>query len=286
MAEVSIVVRTLNEARHLPALLDGIARQTLKDGVETVVVDSGSTDGTLDIAGKRAAKVVTIAPKDFTFGRSLNLGIRAATGRFVVIVSAHTRPVDEGWLDALLKDLRARPDVAMTYGRQVGAETSKFGESLDFDRFFGPAPRVLGDHFFANNANSAIRRELWEKCPFDEALPGLEDIAWARHWRGEGLAITYAPAAAIHHIHEETWPQVRRRYYREGQAARWIGWLRRRDLPQEIWGEFKWLCGDLAEASRRGALGAKLGEILRFRWNKVAGTARGVWNGATTERPR
>ena len=286
MAEVSIVIRTLNEARHLPALLDGIGRQTVTDGVETIVVDSGSTDGTLDIARSRASKVETIAPADFTFGRSLNLGIRAATGRFVVIVSAHTRPAADTWLETLLKDLRERRDVALTYGRQVGAETSKFGETLDFDRFFGPAPRAIDDHFFANNANSAIRRELWTKHPFDEALPGLEDIAWARHWHAEGWAVTYAHGAPIHHIHEETWPQVRRRYYREGQAARWIGWLRRRDLPREVWGEFKWLCGDLAEAARRGALGAKLGEILRFRLNKVAGTVCGVWNGATTERPR
>lgn len=284
-AEVSVVVRTLNEARHLPALLDGIARQTLPSRAEVVVVDSGSTDGTLQIARDRADKVVEIPPRDFSFGRSLNLGIRAASGRLIVIASAHTRPVDGQWLESLLEDLRRRSEVAMTYGRQIGAETSKFGEALDFDRFFGPAPREITDHFFANNANSAIRRELWELVPFDEALPGLEDIAWARHWRRRGRAITYAHRAAIFHIHEETWPQVRSRYYREGQAARWIGWLRRRDLPAEAWGEFKWLCGDMAEAARRGVLGARFGEILRFRWNKVAGTVGGVWHAARRSRP-
>lgn len=284
MPECSIIVRALNEERHLPALFDGLDRQTFRD-FETVVVDSGSTDGTVALAEKRAHKLVRIAPRDFTFGRALNLGIRADTGPLIVVISAHTRPVDEHWLERLLAPLRARPRVAMAYGRQVGWEGSKFSEALDFDRFFGPAPREITDHFFANNANSAVRRECWQRRPFDETLPGLEDIEWARWARREGFEIAYAHDAAIHHIHDETWPQVRRRYYREGQAARWIDWLKRRDLPAEVWGEFKWLCGDLSEAARRGLLGEKIGEILRFRYNKVAGTVGGVWNGAVTERP-
>ena len=284
MPEVSIVIRTLNEERHLPALLDGIEKQTLKDA-EVVVVDSGSKDRTRAIAAERADQVVDIASSEFTFGRSLNLGMAASSGAYAVVVSAHTRPAHDSWLENLVSPLRRRPEFAMVYGRQIGWEKSKFGEALDFDRFFGPEPRELDEHFFANNANSALRRELWATRPFDEALPGLEDIEWARYWRKQGKRIGYAHDAPIHHIHDESWPQVRRRYYREGQAARWIGWLKRRDLPREVWGEFRWLCGDLREASRRGVLGDRLGEILRFRFNKVAGTVQGVWNAAANERP-
>lgn len=284
MSDVSIVIRALNEQAHLPSLLDGIETQTLQDA-EVIVVDSGSSDRTREIAASRADRVVDIAPAEFTFGRSLNRGVAAAAGRFAVVVSAHTRPAHDRWLENLLRPLRERPELAMVYGRQVGWERSKFGEALDFDRFFGPEPRELDEHFFANNANSAIRRELWEKRPFDETLPGLEDIEWARWWRAQGKRIGYAHDAPIHHIHDETWPQVRRRYYREGQAARWIGWLKRRDLPREIWGEFRWLCGDLEEASRRGILGEKLGEILQFRFNKVVGTVSGVWHAAVSVRP-
>ncbi len=284
MPEVSVVIRTLNEERHLPALLEAVAKQTLRDA-EVIVVDSGSSDRTRAIAAAQADKVVEIAPAEFTFGRSLNRGVEAASGAYVAIVSAHTLPADEKWLENLVAPLKRRHDFAMVYGRQIGWEKSKFGESLDFDRFFGPKPRELDEHFFANNANSAIRRDLWATRPFDEALPGLEDIEWARHWRSLGKRIGYAHEATIHHIHDETWPQVRRRYYREGQAARWIGWLKRRDLPREVWGEFRWLLGDLSEASRRGVFGEKLGEILRFRFNKVAGTVQGVWNAAVNVRP-
>jgi len=274
--EVSVVVRAKNEARHLPALLDGIAAQSVR-GAEVVLVDSGSTDGTVAIARARGARVETIPSAEFTFGRSLNLGVRAASAPIIVVASAHVRPAHERWLENLLRPLRADAETAMVYGRQVGWEGSKFGESLDFDRFFGPGARVVDDHFFANNANSALRKELWGLHPFDEQLPGLEDIEWARWWRARGKRVAYAHDAPIHHIHDETWEQVRRRYFREGIAAKRIGWLTRRDLPVELWGEMKWLAGDLVEASRRGLLPSKLGEILRFRFNKVAGTIEGVW---------
>lgn len=279
--EASVIVRALNEERHLPALFDGLARQRERS-FEVVLVDSGSTDRTREIAVGRGARLVRIAPGDFTFGRSLNVGIRESSGRFIVVASAHVRPVDGLWLTNMLRDLRADPRVAMTYGRQVGWETSKFGESLDFDRFFGPLPREIADHFFANNANSAFRRGLWERRPFDEGLPGLEDIEWARWARREGFRVSYAHDAPVHHIHEETWPQVRRRYFREGVAAKRIGWLTRRNLPVEVWGELRWLADDLATAAGRGLLPEKLSEILRFRYNKVVGTVTGVWAGGDT----
>ena len=88
----SIVIRAYNEAQYLPRLLDGIAQQTVKD-VEVILVDSGSTDSTVQIAEKFGVKIVHIPSAEFTFGRSLNFGIRAVTRKFVVIASAHVYPV-------------------------------------------------------------------------------------------------------------------------------------------------------------------------------------------------
>ena len=68
-----------------------------------------------------------------------------------------------------------------------------------------------------------MKRSLWEVHPFDEGLPGLEDIEWAKHWVKNGYKVVYEPKACIIHVHTETWPQVRRRFYRKAMAARWIG---------------------------------------------------------------
>ena len=88
----SIVIRAYNEEKHIARLLEGIRLQTLKD-VEIILVDSGSTDSTVAIAESFGARIVRIASDEFTFGRSLNLGVQAATRDLVVIASAHVYPL-------------------------------------------------------------------------------------------------------------------------------------------------------------------------------------------------
>lgn len=284
MPETSIVIRTFNEERHLPALLDGLSQQIYRD-FEVVVVDSGSFDHTREIARRRADRLVCIESDDFTFGHSLNVGVRNSVGRYIGIVSAHVLPADPHWLEQLLSPLDAA-GTAMVYGRQAGRSDSKLSESLDFERTFGALPKVLKPpDFFANNANSAVRRDLWEAHPFDESLPGLEDVEWAKYWMERGYDVVYAPEGCIYHIHAETWPQVRRRYYREGQAAKWIGIRGRRHIPGEVLQETRYLCSDLAEALRRRRLREKMAEVVRFRYEKLRGRVGGIWNGATTENP-
>ena len=74
----SIIIRAYNEEKHIGRLLEGIRQQTLRD-VEIILVDSGSTDRTVSLAESFGARVVHIPSAEFTFGRSLNLGVQAGT---------------------------------------------------------------------------------------------------------------------------------------------------------------------------------------------------------------
>jgi glycosyltransferase involved in cell wall biosynthesis len=139
--EISVVIRTFNEEKFLPALLDALSGQAVQN-FETIVVDSGSIDGTRDIAAQKADRLLRIQSHDFTFGHSLNVGIRSAKGRHIAIVSAHTLPVDDQWLAKLVAPLHAE-HTAMVYGRQLGGEASKFSEIQDMRRTFGPNREVL-----------------------------------------------------------------------------------------------------------------------------------------------
>lgn len=222
MPKASILIRTYNEQKHIGNLLDAIARQRERD-FEIILVDSGSTDETLAIARGSVDRVLQISNRDFTFGYSLNTGSKAATGEFFVIISAHAIPTSGRWLEELLRPFEDK-DVAMTYGRHIGARTTKFSEGRDFVVLFPEhenAPRPYP--YYALNANAAIRKSLWEKHPFEEHLTGLEDIAWARAQHEQGMKIVYVPKAAVEHIHEERWSQVYNRYRREAVAARAIG---------------------------------------------------------------
>ena len=102
MKKISIIIRTLNESKYLPELLEGIKQQLLPEiSVETIIVDSGSKDETINIAKNHNCKIVHIAKSEFSFGKSLNIGCEAANGEILVFVSGHCVPVDMNWIKNL-----------------------------------------------------------------------------------------------------------------------------------------------------------------------------------------
>jgi len=88
MGSVLVIIRCFNEEQHIGRLLSGILQQTVQD-TEIIVVDSGSTDATLSIVVRYPVRTVSVRPEEFSFGRSLNAGCRAAEGEFIIIASAH-----------------------------------------------------------------------------------------------------------------------------------------------------------------------------------------------------
>lgn len=277
----SLIIRAYNEARHLPRLLEGIKRQTVQD-VEIILVDSGSTDETVAIAESYSAKIVHISPKEFTFGRSLNLGMAAAARELTVIASAHVYPVYPDWLERLLEPF-ADASIGLTYGKQRGAETSKFSEHEIFARWFPDVSAPRQAHPFCNNANAAIRRSLWEIHSYDETLTGLEDLAWAKWVQSQGHQLAYVAEAEIIHIHNETPRGVRNRYQREAMAFKRI-------YPEAHFNAYDFIrmtsgniFNDLWHAAKQKVLFKSFASIFWFRFNQFWGTYQGYrqsleWN--------
>lgn len=214
----SIVIRTYNEEKHLPELLEAVAKQK-SDGcsIETVVVDSGSTDRTLEIAKDHDCRITHIKKEEFTFGRSLNIGCEFADGDFLLMISGHCIPTNEKWVERLVTPL-IDETIAYSYGRQIGRDTTKYSEKQVFEKYFPQNSAVPQEGFFCNNANAAVRRDAWQHLKFDENLTGLEDMALAQRLVEGGLKVAYVADAAVYHIHDETWAQVRHRYEREAIA--------------------------------------------------------------------
>jgi len=219
--KISIIIRTYNEQRHLSALLSAIQMQKISSPHETIVVDSGSTDDTLKIAKQFNCRIEHIEKERFSFGRSLNIGCQAAEGDYLVFVSGHCIPSDDFWLERLTNPLR-NGNVAYTYGRQIGNGESRFSESQIFNKYFPMDSLIPQEGFFCNNANAALLKRVWEKDPFDEEITGLEDMRLSRRLVFNGMKIGYVAEATVYHLHDETWPQVRRRFEREAIALQFI----------------------------------------------------------------
>jgi len=272
---VSIVIRTLNESRHLPELIRGIQRQIAPGlDIETILVDSGSTDGTLAIAAEFGIRIVHIRKEDFSFGRSLNYGCNAATGQALVMVSGHCIPVDEHWIAKLVAPL-GQDHIGYTYGGQRGNQDTRYSERKIFAKYFPADDHLPQQGFFCNNANSALLKAAWAAHPFDEELTGLEDMHMAKALLAAGYRVGYVAQAAVLHLHDESWSQVRRRFERESIALQRIMpevHLTRADLTRYFFGA---VLHDFGAAINERCFRRKAAEIIAYRFMQFTGSYRG-----------
>jgi rhamnosyltransferase len=192
----SIVIRTKNEEKGLAATLEGVFSQSVPPH-EVIIVDSGSVDGTLEIARGYPVQVVHMSPEQWGYARALNVGAAAATGEILVCLSAHCPAASRSWLANLLRHFDD-PNVAAVWGPGM-----RPGRPVCLPE--PPSRQEPGTYDVRNrlwglsNGNSALRRSLWQEFPFDETLPAAEDKAWGREAMARGYCIVHDPAAVVVH---------------------------------------------------------------------------------------
>lgn len=273
--KVSVVFRALNEEKWFSQALTACLKQNAPNHeVEIILVDSGSTDRTIEIARSFDARIVHIKKSDFTFGRSLNYGCEAARGDYLIFISAHCIPASENWLVDLIRPLE-QGVCHYTYGRQIGHEVTQYSERQIFAQYFPDYDKLPQEGFFANNANSAISRELWERYKFDEEATGLEDMVLAKQMVRDGLLVGYVASAPVIHIHEETLAQTQRRYYREAITLRKI----MPNLQLRFWDLVKYtvaaIWNDSMHAAKEGVFWKNIKGIAQFRTMQYWGAYKG-----------
>ena len=182
----SWVIRTKNEGEHIGEVLEMLQKQTRQD-FEIIIVDSGSTDKTLEIVKKFPTELIKINPEEFNYSYSLNVGIKKSKCRYIGILSGHSVPITKTFYADGIKFF-SNPNVAAISGHYVNSRFRFAAKTI----FLNQEQHFIHD---MTNTNSLIRRELWSIYPFNEKLAlGCEDYDWALEMLARGYDVVKAPS--------------------------------------------------------------------------------------------
>lgn len=225
---ISVVIPVRDGGAGLIECLRAVRAQRIDQEVEIVVVDSGSTDGSVEAAREHGALVEEISPQLFSHGAARNLGARLASGEVLVFLSQDAVPASEEWLARLTAPLRVDRRVAGVYGRQLPNEHASPPESYFLGFLYGAHCRCqragstaqlsMNTTLFSN-VNSAIPRHMWERFPFVEDIVMSEDQEWSRRVLLAGYLIAYESSAAVTHSHNYTVTAAFRRFFDSGASS-------------------------------------------------------------------
>jgi len=205
--DISIIIRTLNEEKHLFELLAVLRRQDYSGETEIIVVDNDSSDGTTELALQNGAKMVTIKRQDFNFPLSLNKGAEVASGETLVYLVGHALPFKRDWLRHGVEHF-GDPKVAGVYSPVIPRKGCTFAEMLFYwpgylkARMRGPHRVKQGGMSVFGATNIALRKSLWQKHHFDEQYElGGEDGEWAGWVMSQDFRIVCDYRFAVRHSH-------------------------------------------------------------------------------------
>ena len=134
--DISVVIPVKNGEKYLSGVLKGIFSQGTSHKVEVIIIDSGSSDKTLDIVSGYPVKLWQIKEGEFNHGLTRNLGISKSKGRYIILMTADAVPYDNYWIRNLVGDLENDSVVAGVYSRQIPHKNSTFLTQMRVNRFF------------------------------------------------------------------------------------------------------------------------------------------------------
>jgi glycosyltransferase involved in cell wall biosynthesis len=262
--DVSVAIPVRDGGELFARVLAALARQSVEH--ELLVCDSGSNDGSVELARDHGARVLEIDPARFSHGGVRNRLMHAAGGAHVALLTQDSEPADPLWLERLLDGFRLAADVGIVYGPYRARPHAASAVRIELERWFcslspdntpqverlespeRPLPMLerIGRRGFFTDANACLARAAWERVPFRE-VPYAEDRVLAIDMLRAGYAKAFMPQAAVLHSHEYTSGEQLRRSFDEWRGLREVYGWREPASPARIAAQLR---GALAHARR------------------------------------
>jgi len=298
VSAVTVAIPVRNGGALLEATLKALAGQTVEH--ELLVCDSGSSDGSAELARVHGARVLEIPAASFSHGGTRNLLMSEARGAHVALLTQDSQPADERWLERLLASFDLAADVGIAYGPYRPRPDAPIPVRLELERWFSslspdgsmqierlaeneralPAIEFVGRRGFFSDANACVARAAWELVPFRE-VPYAEDRVLAIDMLRAGYAKAFVPDAPTIHSHHYTAAQQLRRSFDEWRGLREVYGWREPASPAHLLSQLRGELGHArveliaqgaAPAERRRALAAVAGHHVIARTGALLGS--------------
>lgn len=266
---VSIILRSYNEGWALRQTLPALKTQNYRNW-ELIAIDSGSTDGSLDLLRQAApSHLIQIRPEEYNPSRVMNRGLTLARSGIGIFLNADATPQGPEWLGPLVAALQDQ-NTAAVFGRQIPRPDCRAVFAHDYWRCFGAdRESARWEHFFSM-VSSGLRKDIWSQRGFLEKMQYSEDDEYTRWCRAQGYRVVYCPESVVMHSHNYTPRQAYQRSFGEAKALAAV-WTQAPEM-------FNWrrtvLLGWLNDLRRDWlfcARGGRLGELphaARIRWEQ------------------
>jgi len=275
--DVTVAIPVRDGGDLLVRTLSSLQRQTVPH--ELLVCDSGSRDGSVELAREYGARVLEIATASFSHGGTRNLLVREASGAHVALLTQDAEPADERWLERLLGGFALAHDVAIVYGAYRPRADASWAVRVELELWFRslsregeptverlapqeramPPIELVGRRGFFTDANACVARAAWERVPFRD-VPYAEDRVLAIDMLRAGFAKAFVPSAVVVHSHDYTPMQELRRCFDEWRSLLEVYGWREPARPVQL---ARKLRGELALMRGPGALDAPPGSSRR-----------------------
>ena len=218
--KVSVIIPTYNAESHLTTLLPVLQKQTLP--FELIIIDSSSTDKTLEIAKKYTNHIITIPQSKFDHGGTRTKAAKMASGELLIFLTQDALPCNKHTLESITKCFSDNK-IAAAYGRQIPYDkTSLFGKHLrSFNYPTSSYVRTLSDKTkfgiktaFLSDSFAAYRKSTMSEVNwFKDGLILGEDSHIATKLLLADYALAYVSNAQIYHSHSYSLIEEFKRYF-------------------------------------------------------------------------
>ncbi len=288
--KASVVIPTKNPGPIFRQVLAAVCSQETPFDYDVLVVDSGSTDGSVEFVREFAdprVRLLQIKPTEFGHGKTRNLAVANTTGEYAAVITHDALPADAHWLRAMVQTAESDPRIAGVFGRHIAYPSASPYTRRDleghFNNFSGEPVVSLDDrerydrdvsyrqrlHFFSDN-NALLRRSVWQTHPYPD-VDFAEDQIWAKEIIEAGWKKAYCADGVVYHSHDYALFEKLQRSFDESHALyRLFGYVLSPSLMHMLKSCVAHTLNDLRYAKRTGMLRTHRRTVLKTPFDNLA----------------